>query len=225
MAGDITPYTNLITSEHNQQPKFMATVAATVQPFADSLALLGTFASLFDLDVAVGQQLDILGQWIGASRELSVPLTGVYFSLDTAGVGFDQGTWYAPYDSTTELTSLPDDAYRTLLRAKIADNQWEGNVPSAYAFLDTVFPAGDTVIIQDNEDMTMLYGVVGPVPLDAVSTALLENGELDVKPMGVRINGYVTASVPGSPLFGFNVENSTISGFDVGGWASIAGGR
>ena len=223
MSGDVTPYTNLLTSEHNQKPNFVASVTASVQPFADALAVLSTFPKLFDIDTAVGSQLDVVGQWIGASRELAIPLTGVYFAFDTAGVGFDQGTWLGPFDSTTSLTSLPDDSYRTFLRAKIANNQWDGTIPSAYEFLDPVFP-GDQVVIQDYQDMTMLVGVIGSASLNAVTTALLENGYLDVKPMGVRINGYVTPSVPGSPLFGFDVENSTISGFDVGGWALITGG-
>ena len=221
MSGDVTPYTNLLTSEHNQKPNFVASVTASVQPFADALAVLSTFPTLFDIDTAVGSQLDVVGEWIGASRELAIPLTGVYFAFDTAGVGFDQGTWLGPYDSTTALTSLPDDAFRTLLRAKIANNQWSGTVPDAYALLDNLF-AGNTVLIQDNGDMTMLLGIAGAT-LPAVQQALLENGYLDIKPVGVRISGYISPSVPG-PLFGFDVENSTISGFDVGGWALITGG-
>ena len=69
----------------------------------------------------------------------------------------------------------------------------------------------------------MYIGVLGPA-LDAVTTSLLENGYLNVQPAGVRIDGYITQSVPGAPLFGFDVENSTMSGWDVGAWATITGG-
>jgi hypothetical protein len=88
----------------------------------------------------------------------------------------------------------------------------------------SVFP-GNTFFIQDNGDMTMLVGVVGPAALNAVTYALLTGGYLDIKPAGVRITGYVTSSVLGDPLFGFDVENSIISGFNVGAWATITGGR
>jgi hypothetical protein len=152
-----------------------------------------------------------------------VPLTGVYFSLDTAGLGFDEGTWQSPFDPTTGLIALPDDAYRTLLRAKIANNQWDGTVPGAYRFLSGLFP-GNVLFIQDNQDMTMYVGIVGSVALDAVSYALLTGGYLDVKPSGVHIEGYVTPSIPGDPIFGFDVQNSLISGFDTGAFATITGG-
>ena len=222
MSGDVTPYTNLLTSEHNQKPNFVASVTASVQPFADALAVLSTFPTLFDIDTAVGSQLDIVGEWIGASRELAIPLTGVYFAWDTAGLGWDEGYWQGPFDPSTGLVSLNDTDYRTLLLAKIANNLWDGTVPNAYQFLAPVFP-DNLIIIQDNGDMSMYIGVLGP-SLDAVKTSLLENGYLDLKPAGVRIAGYLTQSVPNAPLFGFDVENSTISGWDVGGWATITGG-
>jgi len=118
---------------------------------------------------------------------------------------------------------LPDDAYRQLLYAKIANNQWDGTVPGAYEFMDQVFP-NNTFIIQDNQDMSMLIGVLGPA-LNAVSYALLTGGYMDIKPAGVRVAGYIEPSVPDSPFFGFDVESDLISGFDVGGWALLTVGE
>lgn len=220
MAGDVTKYTDLITSEHADKEKFAETVAVFCQPFADISAVLASMAGLFDLDVAVGDQLDVIGLWVGVGRLLEVPLENVYFSFDTAGLGFDEGTWQGPFDPTTGLESLPDDSYRTLIRAKIAQNHWDGSIPSAYAFLAPVFP-DHTILIQDNQNMSMLIGIVGSAPLDAVSYALLTGGYLSVKPAGVRIAGYATPSVEGGSLFGFDVNNSSIGGFDSGTWATI----
>lgn len=224
MTGSVIPYLALIAPEHAQKPNFLASVTAAIQPFADQISVLSTFPTLWDIDNAVGDQLDTIGEWVGQSRNLAVPLTGVYFSFGVAGLGFGQGTWQGEFDPTSGLVSLPDDAYRTLLKAKIGNNHWDGSIEAAYAFLDPLFP-GDSTIIQDNQDMSMLLGIIGPNALTAVETALLENGYLDVKPAGVRINGYVSPSVPNAPFFGFGVENSTISGFGVGGWAIITGGR
>lgn len=216
-------YSDLITSEHADKPKFVAAVDAVTLPLASTATLASSLPSKFDLDGAIGHQLDAVGLWVGISRFLETPLEGVYFSFDTELVGFDEGTWLGPYDDVTGLTELPDDSYRVLIRAKIANNQWLGNIPTAYIFLNQVFES-NTAVIQDNGDMTMLLGVVGSVALNAVTTALLYKGYLDVKPVGVRIDGYVTQTVLGSPLFGFDADNATLSGFDEGGWALITGG-
>lgn len=217
MSADITKYLDYITSEYRNQPNFVSVVSAVVQPLADENQVVQEFPLDYDLDVAVGAQLDTVGLWIGQSRYLSEPLTNVYFSFDIAGLGFDQGTWLGPFDPTSGLVALPDDEYRVLLRAKIANNQWDGTVPSAYKFMAPVFP-GDTFFIIDNQDMSMYIGVAGPVPLNAVTFALLTGGYLNIKPAGVRIAGYITST---TPLFGFDVEDPTIAGFDVGSWSTF----
>lgn len=220
--NNLSTYQDLITSEHADKPDFMAMVAMAVQPLVDSQVTVGSMLGMFDVDFALGEQLDYIGQWVGVSRYLQTPLTGVYFSFDTPGLGFDEGTWFGPFDPATGLVTLADEAYRTLIRARIANNQWDGTIPGAYAFMSQVFP-GNTFFIQDNQDMTMWVGLVGSVPLDAVTYALLTNGYLNIKPVGVRILGYLQPSVLGSPLFGFDVTNNTIAGFDNGSWATITG--
>ena len=72
--------------------------------------------------------------------------------------------------------------------------------------------------------MSIIIGVVGTTPLEAVPYALLTGGYLSVKPGGVRIRGYATQSILGEPMFGFDADNTTIGGFDGGAWATINGG-
>jgi hypothetical protein len=216
----LTDYTSLITSEHQSAPKFMAMVSLLAQWAVDRRNLLSSIPGLYDIDNAVGQQLDRVGEWVGVSRNLSLPLTGVYFSLDTDGVGFDQGTWLGPYDPTTGLVALPDDQYRILLYATIAANTWDGTVPGAYNAWSTIFqPMGYSILITDNQDMTMNVVLVGPTP-DAVTLALFTGGYLNLRPAGVGITNYYLPSVPDAPVFGLDVENSAIAGFDTGGWVT-----
>lgn len=222
MTADITSYLNLITSEHRDKPNFIATVSAAVQPVADLIETVKAFNQYYDLDVAVGQQLDVCGEWIGRTRFLTIPLVGVYFSLDTVGVGLDEGTWLGPFDPTSGLVALPDDAYRTYLRAVIQANKWDGTIPGAYLAWDALFAGtGFDVIIQDNQDMTMDYGLIGPAP-NAVTLALFTGGYLSLKPDGVRVN-FLEPSVPSTPFFGLDVENLDIAGLDVGSWSTILG--
>jgi hypothetical protein len=221
MSADIEVYEKLITSEHCDKPKFLATVGVGVQPSADVSEMLLGLPLLYDLDVAVGEQLDRVGQWVGRTRYLATPIVDVYFTLDQEGLGFDQGTWLGLYDPINGLTALPDDAYRTLLRAKILANTWDGTVPGAYEAWNTVFSGtGYQILIQDNGDMTMALALIGPLP-DAVTTALFSGGYLSLKPAGVGITFYATSTVASSPLFGFDAQSSGIAGFDTGAFANL----
>lgn len=220
--GDVEPYADLITSEHNQQPKFMDMVRSVLKPFADIQALLASFPILYDLDVATGSQLDVIGKWVGVSRQLTLPISGVYFSFDTAGVGFDEGTWFGPFNPDTGIVFLPDDAYRTLLRARIANNQWDGSIDGAYQAWDVLFAGTDfQILIQDYGDMHMAFAFLGQVP-DALTLALITGGYLNLKPAGVKVDAYFTPTVPNAPYFGFDAQNDSIAGFDTGAWGRVS---
>lgn len=220
VTGDVQPYLDLFTSEYNQQPNLIAAASVILQPLADVQAVMALMPLSYDLDVAVGAQLDAVGVWIGATRYLTTPLTGVYFSLDTVGQGFDQGTWFGPFDPTEGVLTLPDDGYRTLLRATIAANHWDGTIPDAYAVWDKVFPDGPAVFIIDNQDMTMYYGLAD-YSGSAVTKALFMDGYLDLRPDGVLIKGYIIPSGP-LPFFALDLDTALFGGFDVGSWATIS---
>jgi hypothetical protein len=219
--ADVTDYTGLVTSEHAEKPRFMAMIGGVAQAFVDIQNQLAATPQKFDLDSAGVVQLDAVGLWVGVTRNVNTPLTGVYFSLDTSGLGFDQGVWQGPFDPTTGVVSLDDDTYRLLIRAKIGANSWDGTLATSAEILNSIFDGGTFVFIQDNGDMSITYGIAGNVP-SAIFLALLRGGYIPLKPEAVHINGYYVTSNPGGPLFGFDVENNLISGFDVGAWGVAA---
>lgn len=220
MAGSVAPYTGLITSEHIDKPRFVASVTASVQPFADVAALLNGLSAQFDVDEAIGAQLDIVGLWVGVSRYVDAPLTGVYFSFDTVNLGFDQGIVWSDGEPITGLTALPDDVYRIVLKAKIIANSWDGTIPGAYsAYAALLAPEGYQVLIQDNGDMTMIIALLAS-NVDPLMFQLFTSGYLDLRPAGVQIAGYVTPTAA-APYFGFDAENSAIAGFDVGAFGTF----
>lgn len=216
--ADLNDYTALITSEHRDMPRFAATVAAVVQPLVDQMNLLASMPGKFDLDAAVGAQLDDVGRWVGVSRRIRTPLTGIYFSFDIAGLGFDQGIWKGPFDPDTSLTVLDDDTYRLVIRAKIGANHWDGTLEQSAAILNSIFDADTHVFIEDHQDMSMTIGIAGKVP-PATFLALLSGGYIPLKPEGVRVNYTIVTTVDGSPLFGFDMSNQLVAGFDVGAWS------
>jgi len=194
MGIQVSIYQALITSEHNQQPNFMAFVAAICQPSVDLQNQLEKLPSLFDVDLAVGDQLDKIGDWVGVSRDLNQEIMGV--------------------------SQLPDAEYRILVKLFIAMNAWDGTIPGIYSIWNTVFSAqGYQILVQDNQDMSMLVVFLNP-PTDILILAILTQGYFLLVPAGVLIVGFYEPSLPypGTPIFGWGVENSKISGWGVGAW-------
>ncbi len=209
------PYPSLITSEHANKPKFVAAVAASTQPFVDIQQTLFGLIADFDLDQAIGVQLDQVGMWVGQSRKISAALTGVYFTWGSTGVGWGQGVWKGPFDPTTGLVTLNDTFYRLLLRAVISLNSWDGTTPAAAAALAPLFP-NNFVYVQDNFDMTISVAISGPA-IDPVSGALLTGGYLALRSAAVGVR-YFFPSAETGPVFGFGADNNFIGGWGDSSW-------
>lgn len=215
--ADLDDYTALITSEHRPAPRFIGMAEMLAAPLVDLMNALGGMPAQFDLDSAVGDQLDIVGEWIGLSRNVSTPLSGIYFSFDVDGLGFDQGTWKGPFDPDTGLVALDDATYLMTLRAKIAANHWDGTPDAAADILDALAPPGTLIFLEDHCDMSITISLAGMQP-SALYLALLKQGLLSLKPEGVRVSYQIT-SVQDAPLFGFDIQNQYVGGFDRGAWS------
>lgn len=228
--GDImSKYTDLITNYHATKPLFVQHVDLSTRPLTDVSTSLNGLITAFDIDTAVGVQLDILGEWIGRSRIVSVPISGIYFSWDTDGLGYDQGVWQGPYDPDSGYTSLSDDTYRVILKAKIAINNWDGTNDTLPDILDTALAdSGLRMQIIDNQDMTISIWVFPEIDISQVSLELIaaiKQGYLTVKAAGVwggsvQIPAVETPS-EGNRFFGFDMDNAYITGFDSGSWEKL----
>lgn len=215
----LADYLGLVTTEHRDRPKFIASLTAALAPLLGAAELIKQIDEGFDIDTAVGVQLDALGEWIGRSRYIGVPLTGVYFSWNaTDALGWNSAVWKGRFDPDSGLVSLPDDSYRVLLKAKIAANRWDGTIPGAYAVWAAAFGDASQIAIQDNQNMNMTVGLSGPPP-SAVTRALIAGGYIPLKPAGVRVN-YIISPDAG-PLFAWNVPTSTATaGWNTGRWGA-----
>lgn len=264
----VDKYLALVTSEHGDQPNYIAALTALLQGVVDINNITAQFTTDYDLDSAVGNQIDALGQWIGLSRKVLVYTPGTFFAFDTSGVGFDQGLWHSSLDNTYTIVSLTDEIYRLMLRIKIAINYWDGSFGQAAELLDAlgraiagntivdqymlgIFPnqndAGNTtffdlfgnvvtvtdptaqisntgvaiigyrIFLVDNFDMSITIGMAGSLPSNLI-VSLLKNDALFLRPAGVKIREVMAVTVDRTPLFGFDVSNDYIGGFDVGSW-------
>lgn len=214
-------YVGLITSEHRSKPRFVATVSASVGPVVGVQAFLDELPAAFDLDTAIGVQLDAVGAWVGISRLISIPLIQVWFSFDIVGRGFDEGVWKGPYDPETGIYALDDDTYRRLIRLKIIVNSWDGLKGSIEDALRAFYTSdGANLFVLDNQDMSMTVCVSG-ARLPNIMFALFAGRYVEFKPASVELFN-VVPSVPGTAAFGFDVDNEYVSGFGSGSWVRDA---
>jgi hypothetical protein len=119
---------------------------------------------------------------------------------------------------------MDDDTYRMVLRVKIQANHWDGTMetlPPIYAGLSGSL--GATIFAVDNFDMTMDIFVSG-TRLSPLMRTIIAMGLLDIKPEGVRVRNHIISSDTGK-LFGFNLDNDFIAGFNKGVWGEILRGE
>jgi len=222
----MSKYTGLITNYHAGKPLFSQHVDLSTRPLTDVSTAMREMVTAFDIDHAVGEQLDILGIWIGRSRYVSVPISGIYFSFDTDDLGWDQGVWQGPYDPDSGFTALSDETYRVVLKAKIAINHWDGTNDTLPEILDTALAgSGIRMQIVDNQDMTISLWAFPEIDISLVSLELIaaiRQGYLTVKAAGVWAGSIEIPSVEtpseGNRFFGFDMDNEYIAGFDEGAW-------
>lgn len=218
----MSKYTELITNYHVTKPLFLKHVDLITRPFTDISGITADILRKFDLDSAQGEQLDIVGLWVGRGRDVTTPISNVYFSWDTDGLGWGQGNWQGPYDPDNGFTALSDDVYRLVLKAKIAINQWDGTVGGLEDLMEQIFQGtGIDMQIIDNMDMSISINAIAINGIDNTSAELIEvikSGALTVKAAGVRVKSLDVID-PAHPLFGFDIQDTAIAGFDNGYWS------
>lgn len=157
----IDKYLDNITSQHRDKPKFIAWLSSSLNIIDHAYIMTKNMDNDFDLDNAIGKQLDILGQIIGRKRTLTFqPLNGHNPVLD-------------------------DETYKLALKAKVAMNMWDGKIESAYEIWNNIFD-DIGLQLQDNQDMSLTAYITGYV--NQIRQDLIQHGYIVPKPEGVRIN-------------------------------------
>lgn len=213
-------YTELITSAHNDKRRFVETVELSVSALTQGQDFLGNIPAAFDVDIATGVQLDAVGEWVGCSRFIELPLTDVYFEFDGSDkTGWDSGIWKQIFDVETRGTALDDDTYRRVIKAKIVANHWDGTADKMSTVLHDAFDGKYNVLVIDGQDMSMTVVIAGD-KLTALDQALLVGGHLSMKPVGVRINE-MDVAIDGGCVFGWDsTDNGVLDGWDTASWAT-----
>lgn len=200
-------YANLLIIQYHDRPK----AQATIRLVTDLLLCDGIFQDIMDaynIDTAVGHQLDILGKYIGTDRFFQGNDLIDFFSVITyAESALNEDTnpifdfrWgfvdYADFDNPayekngvlnyhsilTKGYELNDTDYRTLLKFKIIKNYSNGSHKSIDDALFKFF--GTDVVMEQTDTMEITYTV--PTQLSAVMLAAISKDVLP-RPMGVKL--------------------------------------
>jgi hypothetical protein len=171
----ISSYIDLITSQHKTKPNYIAWLSSALNIVNDNIVTTNLIPSSFDVDNAVGNQLDVLGKIIGRSRILNFQPAG------------------------GSPPTLDDVNYRIALKAKIAQNQWDGTTPQIYVIWNSLF-SDVTLSVVDNQDMTMSVLLDGQ--LEAVVQEMLAAGYIVPKPQGVGLTIIEVTSISDTTYIG-----------------------
>lgn len=125
---DNSYYSNLLIMQYHNKPKAKATIEATVGLLPDDLIM--EVINGFDIETAVGKQLDILGEYVGVDR-------------------------YYLVDNQAEL--LNDEDYRILVKLKAISNTSDLSHKSLEEALYNFF--GNSVRMDSVGNMEMTYFV------------------------------------------------------------------
>jgi len=213
--------TNLLIKQYWEKPKAKAEIELKASSWDKTRAFLAALDPAFDLDNAVGAQLDVLGRIVGISRNVPSVVPKIYFgfSINPTSQGFSDkfnssrigGPFFDKFSSQFTDLQLGDSDYRFFIRVKAAANR-----ASAYLSSDTYIGIQDVILaafagrayVVDNLDMTLTLYVSPIVSLDRLN--LIEKLGLLPKPQGVRYKVVVQAE-PGE-TFGFS-NNPSSRGF------------
>ncbi len=214
----LSEYLDLITSQHRNKPKFSGVTASAVAPLALCQGFIDTsLLRAWDLDTAIGKQLDHVAEWIGATRYIEQPLLDLYFTWDDRVItGWEHGYWQGKYDPSTGVIALGDDVFRTVLYAKIASNNWNGSRETMEGIWNSAFGDESTLAVIDHQDMSITLYLQG-FTNNPMLEFILKSGRIPLKPEGVRIREYIITK---GAVFGFDSNSLAVRGFDIGYWGT-----
>lgn len=187
MKVDLNFYLDLVTSEHSTKPKYMAWLTVLLTPLIDAIKINEDVKNSFNLNTAIGAQLDIIGKWLEQPRQVN----------------------FQPTDGSSSI--LSDNYYRTVLKAKVVKNQWKGTISNFYSFWNVLFKGQPLQIyLVDNQDMEPV-AVIWSSSVDQMMQDLITNNYIVPKPAGL---GLTVRRIDADTTFGF--FGTEFTGFDTG---------
>lgn len=188
---DTEYYVKLLTSQYQLAENFKDWLRHHIDMSKDTMECANDMNNQFDIDFALGVQLDMIGQIVGINRVLP----------------------FQPSDGSDPR--LDDDTYRMLIKATIARNHWDGQLYSIEQQWLTIFPNTSIVVI-DNQDMTLTVSVSGDI--SELLQDMIENDLIITRPQGVAIN--YTWAITAKKKFCYDMSTMGYGGYNEAAWVA-----
>jgi hypothetical protein len=187
----IAEYLLKVTSQYQNSPKFLEWLSIPLLICQHVHECSENMPAEFDLDSAVGVQLDIIGQYLGQSRTL-------------------------PFDPTDGTSSyLEDDIYRNILKLKTMTNYWDGSLHSIYIGWNEVF-SESFISIVDNMDMTATITLSGM--MTQLIKDMIYNDLVLPRPEGVQYIYGTEEDLNIVARFAYDLDTNDFKGYNESWW-------
>lgn len=216
----VSEYVDLLIKQYHEKTNASAEIGLLAETWEKTFNFLKSFEEEFDIDSAIGAQLDIIGRMVGVSRSVPGVLLKIFYGFDdvsnTTGMDSkfeevgDLGGFFSKDSEQYTTLQLSDNDYRFFIKAKIARNTSRGMIAynddmSIQEAVNILFDG--LAYISDNKDMSMTLYISTLV--DEERTRLILQLDLIPRPQGVEIFLVV---VDFDDFFGF-FDNTNSEGF------------
>ncbi|MCK9802081.1 DUF2612 domain-containing protein [Pseudomonas sp. MAFF 302030] len=179
-----------IYAQYRDKPKAVAWYAIA-RAFGGSIeAAAQAVRKSYDIDTAVGEQLNVIGRIVVAPRSFvgAMPMNPGLFDLtDGDEFGDDEAMFSAL--TIDQDGQLSDDLYRLVIKAKIVKNNGDATIENILDGMNFLLPKANVLRVTDGEDMSFSIEFYGQIT-NLERFALLNAG-LVPKPQAVRFNGFL----------------------------------
>lgn len=179
-------YSDLLILQYLNLPRATAMIQTVVEPVIMN-QLPVTIQNAFAIGTAVGDQLDIIGKYVGVSR---------------SGNGTDG-----------QPITLDDEDYTQLIKLVIIKNNSGSSLATIQSLLAMNFPG--QIFVTDNQTMGLNYVLIESLGTSDLLELIVTGGYLPA-PMGVSVSATIIPEHD-NPFFGFrtyDAPDTTVVGFN-----------
>lgn len=179
-----------IYAQYRDKPKAVAWYAIARQLGGSIEAAAQAVRKSYDIDTAVGEQLNVIGRIVVAPRSFvgSIPMNPGLFDLTDGDEFGDDDAMFSAL-TIDQDGQLSDELYRLVIKAKIVKNNGDATIENILDGMNFLLPKAQVLRVTDGEDMSFSIEFYGEIT-NLERFALLNAG-LVPKPQAVQFNGFL----------------------------------
>lgn len=179
-----------IYAQYRDKPKAVAWYAIARKLGGSIEAAAQAVRKSYDIDTAVGEQLNVIGRIVVAPRSFvgSIPMNPGLFDLTDGDEFGDDDAMFSAL-TIDQDGQLSDELYRLVIKAKIVKNNGDATIENILDGMNFLLPKAQVLRVTDSEDMSFSIEFYGQIT--SLERFALLNAGLVPKPQAVKFNGFL----------------------------------